>query len=63
MPKKIGDKQFHVMCEIWGVDQAIEDVWEMGMSVTNEQIETERKNEAEHSKRWNDIFKSIIKED
>lgn len=62
MANKIGDKQFHVMCEIWGVDQAIEDVWEMGMSVTNEQIETERNKEAEKNKRWKDMVKGVTKE-
>ena len=63
MANKIGDKQFHVICEIWGVDQAVESVWEMGMSVTNEQIETERKYEAEHNKRLRDKIKKIIKEE
>lgn len=34
MSNKIGDAQFHVMCEMWGVDEAIKSVKKMKMSVT-----------------------------
>lgn len=63
MANKIGDKQFHVMCEMCGVDQAIKTVKRMGMAVTKDQIEVERNNEAETNKRWNNVFKSITEED
>ena len=63
MANKIGDAQFHVMCEMWGVDEAIKAVKRMGMSVAKDQINNERKEEAEKNNRWNDMTKSIIKED
>lgn len=54
---KIGNAQFHVMCEIWGVDQAIKSSKCMGMVPTDEQIEAERQKEKKWQERWNSIFK------
>jgi len=53
----IGDAQFRVMCEMWGVDHAIIALKKMGMKASDEQIETARQKEAEIEKRWNSIFK------
>ena len=53
---KIGDAQFHVMCEMWGVDQAIKAAGRMGMKPTKEQVETERGKEAATIKAWDSIF-------
>lgn len=63
MSNKIGNQQFHVMCKMWGVDQAAKTVKRMGMTASKEQIEIERNNEAETNKRWNNVFKSINEED
>lgn len=63
MANKIGDAQFHVMCEMFGVGEAIKAVKRMGMSVTKDQINNAQKKEAEKNKRWNDMIKSITKED
>lgn len=54
---KIGDPQFHVMCEMWGVDQAIKASNRMGMAPTDEQIEAERRKENAVQERWNSVFK------
>lgn len=54
---KIGDHQFHVMCEMWGIDQAIKTSNRMGMAPTDEQIEAERQKENATRERWNSIFK------
>lgn len=54
---KIGDAQFHVMCEMWGVDQAIKASNRMGMAPTDEQIEAERQKENAAQERWNSVFK------
>lgn len=54
---KIGDAQFHVMCDIWGVDAAIKAAKRMGFSATQEQIEVERDKERQAKERWNAIFK------
>lgn len=59
MANKIGNPQFHVMCEMWGVDNAIEAVKRMGMSVTKEQIRKERDIEAKNNKRWGKIFNKL----
>ena len=58
---KIGNLQFHVMCEMWGVDQAIEASKGMGMTPTDKQIEAERQNENGTQERWNSILNSIFK--
>lgn len=63
MANKIGDAQFRIMCSMFGVDEAIRAVKRMGMSVTKDQINNEQKEEAEKNKRWNDMIKSITKED
>ena len=54
---KIGNLQFHVMCEMWGVDQAIKALKRMGMAPTDKQIEAERQKENAAQERWNSIFK------
>ena len=53
---KIGDVQFHVMCEMWGVDQAIKAASRMGMKPSKEQVETERGKEAATVKARDSIF-------
>ena len=63
MANKIGDAQFRIMCSMFGVDESIKAVKRMGMSVAKDQINNEQKKEAEKNKRWNDMTKSIIKED
>ena len=63
MANKIGDAQFRIMCSMFGVDEAIKAVKRMGMSVTKDQINNAQKEEAEENKRWNDMIKSITKED
>ena len=57
---KIGNAQFRIMCEIWGVDQAIEAAKGMGMKPTQKQIATEREREAEQQKRVNDVLAGIM---
>ena len=63
MANKIGDSQFRIMCSMIGVDEAIKAVKRMGMSVTKDQINNAQKEEAEKKKRWNDMLKSITKEE
>lgn len=63
MANKIGDAQFRIMCSMFGVDEAIKAVKRMGMSVTKDQINNAQKEESERNKRWNDMLKSITKED
>lgn len=33
MANKIGEKQFHIMCNMWGVDEAIKAVKRMSMNL------------------------------
>lgn len=54
---KIGDAQFHVMCDMWGVDAAIKAAKRMDFSATQEQIEVERDKERQTKERWDAIFK------
>lgn len=60
---KIGNKQFHVMCQMWGVDQAIKTAARMDMAPSKEQIETERQKEMEQNKAWDRAFRPESKED
>lgn len=52
----VGDAQFRVMCNMWGVDAALKALKRMGMSATDKQIESARRNEMEVQKRWNSVW-------
>ena len=54
---KIGDAQFRVMCDMWGVDGAVKAARRMGMKVSDEQIVAAREKEAAMQERWNRAFK------
>lgn len=54
---KIGDRQFRAMCEMWGVDRAIQATKNMGMKVSKEQIEEARRKEKEQKERLLSAFK------
>lgn len=60
---KIGNKQFHVMCQMCGVDQAIKAAARMDMAPSKEQIEIERQKEMEQNKAWDRAFRPKQKED
>lgn len=57
----IGDAQFRVMCEMWGVDRAIEGANNMGFEPTKEQIEAAREAETATHERWDRYFKALLK--
>lgn len=63
MTNKIDNPQFHIMCNMFGVDEAIQAVKRMGMSVTKEQIRKERDIETKNNKRWEKIFKKLQEEE
>lgn len=54
---KIGDPQFHVMCQMWGVDAAVKAARRMDMAPSDEQIEAERRKENAAQERWSGVFK------
>ena len=54
---KIGDPQFRVMCNMWGVEKALQALKRMCMTVTQEQIDAARAKEAESQERWNNVVK------
>lgn len=54
---KIGDAQFRVMCDMWGVNGAVKAAKRMGMSPTQDQIEAATQKETEAQERWNSVFK------
>lgn len=54
---KIGDAQFRIMCDMWGVDSAIKAAKRMDMTATTEQITAAREKEMAAQERWNAIFK------
>ena len=58
---KIGSAQFHIMCEMWGVDRAIEAAKGMGMKVMQKQIATEREKEKAVFRRAQDSIASIMR--
>lgn len=54
---KIGDAQFRVMCEMWGVERAISTAKNMGHKPTEEQINAAREKEQDIKERWDKVFK------
>lgn len=54
---KISDAAFRVMCDMWGVDDAIKAAKRMGMTPTQEQIADATRKEKAAQERWNAIFK------
>ena len=54
---KIGDAAFRVMCEMWGVEQAIKAVKRMGMKASDEQISAAREKELVAQELWNAVFR------
>ena len=54
---KIGDAQFRVMCDMWGVDGAVKAAKRMGMKASEEQIAAAREKETAMQERWNRAFK------
>jgi hypothetical protein len=59
---KIGDAQFRVMCDMWGVDNAIIAAKRMGLTSTQEQIDAAKQKEIATQERWNSVFKKEQKE-
>lgn len=56
---KIGNPQFRIMCQMWGVDMALKALKKMRMEATREQIAAERNREAEAQEQWNTVFKEV----
>lgn len=54
---KIGDAQFRVMCDMWGVDAAVKAAKRMGMKASDEQIAAAKKKEAATQERLVRAFK------
>lgn len=54
---KIGDAQFRVMCDLWGVDSAIKAAKRMGMAPTQEQIAKATQKETEAQERLKSAFR------
>ena len=57
MNNRIGDAQFRVMCDMWGVDAAVKAAKRMGLKATDEQIAEAQEKERAAQERWSDIFK------
>lgn len=62
MKARIGDAQFRAMCEMWGVEQTIDALKGIGMTVSDEQVTLAREKEAEENERWENIFRRSMKE-
>ena len=60
---KIGDAQFRVMCDMWGVDSAIKAAKRMNMAPMQEQIDAARQKEIATQERWNSVFKKESREE
>lgn len=54
---KIGDAQFRVMCDMWGVDGAVKAAKRMGIAPTQEQIAEATRKETETQERWKSVFR------
>lgn len=53
---KIGDTQFRVMCEMWGVERAILVANNMGYEPTEKQINAGKKKEQDIKERFDKAF-------
>ena len=54
---KIGDAQFRVMCDMWGVDGAVKVAKRMGMAPTQKQITEAARKETAAQERWKSVFR------
>lgn len=63
MADQINPGAFKVMCDMWGVDNAIKAAKRMGMTVPDDMIQAHREKENETQARWNAIFASFKKDD
>ena len=57
MADKINPGAFRVMCNLWGVDDAVKAAKRMGVTIPDDMIQTQREIENEMHARWNAIFK------
>lgn len=57
MADQINPGAFRVMCDMWGVDDAIKNAKRMGLTVLDDMIQAQREKEYEVQARWNAIFK------
>lgn len=57
MADQINPGAFRVMCNLWGVDDAVKAAKRMGVTIPDDMIQTQREIENEMHARWNAIFK------
>ena len=57
MADQINPGAFRVMCNLWGVDDAVKAAERMGVTIPDDMIQTQREIENEMHARWNAIFK------
>lgn len=57
MADKINPGAFRVMCNLWGVDNAVEHAKRMGMTIPEDMIQVQRDKENELYAMWNANFK------
>lgn len=57
MADRINPGAFRVMCDLWGVDDAVKCAKRMGMTIPEDMIQVQREKENETQARWNAIFK------
>lgn len=60
---RIGDAQFSVMCEMWGVERAIEAANGFGLNPTQEQIDAARAKQDALLEKLDAVVKGMLKND
>lgn len=63
MADKINPGAFRVMCNLRGVDAAVEAAKRMGVTIPDDMIQTQRENEKEVHARWDRVVKDVLRSD
>lgn len=63
MADQINPGAFRVMCDMWGVDDAIKNAKRMGLTVPDDMIQVQREKEQEVQAWWDRVAKDVLRSD
>lgn len=63
MADQINSGAFRVMCDMWGVDDAIKNAKRMGLTVPDDMIQAQREKEQEVQAGWDRVVKDVLRSD
>lgn len=63
MADQINPGAFRVMCDMWGVDDAIKNAKRMGVTIPDDMIQEQREREQKVQARWDRVVKDVMAHD